>query len=269
MNEVKWIKVSTDLINNRKIQHIRSMKNGNIYILVWFYMMILAGQTNNSGKLMYLKTVPYDAKNIGKVCGIRSESVSKALEVFLELEMITQSNGVYEISNWEEYQNAEALERIRENNRQRVARYRANHGSGNENVTPSSNVTNSYSNALDVDVDVDLDKDVEEENKNNKKIDSFSSLPSSSENETDMDTSLSFVGYLPAILDDMVKEKVIDQTKKQSYEKLIMSFKNNISVYALEQIIHDFNRVVFQMDLQEPTKYQTLELTLRTYAGKE
>ena len=72
--------------------------------------------------------------------------------------MIVRDNGAFYIPGWEEHQNAEALEKIRENTRKRVAKHREKQKLLSCNVT--CNVTERYSNATDKEKDI----------KNKKKI---------------------------------------------------------------------------------------------------
>ena len=51
-------------------------------------------------------------------------TVSLALKALESLDMIVTDNGVFAIAGWEEYQNIEGMEKIREQNKNRVAKYR-------------------------------------------------------------------------------------------------------------------------------------------------
>ena len=35
MAEVKWIKITTDMFDNRKIKHLRKLPDGNNIVLIW------------------------------------------------------------------------------------------------------------------------------------------------------------------------------------------------------------------------------------------
>ena len=73
--------------------------------------------------------------------------------------MIVTSNGYFAIAGWEEYQNIEGMERIREQNRIRKQRQREK-----EKLLPNnSHVTSRDSHATDIDIDKELDKDKEKE----------------------------------------------------------------------------------------------------------
>ena len=49
--EVKWIKIVTDVFDNRKIRMIESLPDGDALIVIWFKILTLAGQVNEGGQL--------------------------------------------------------------------------------------------------------------------------------------------------------------------------------------------------------------------------
>lgn len=171
MSAVKWVKIQTDIYRNRKINLIRKERNGDTYVLLWLYLIILAGESNANGKLMVSETVPFTEESVSKVCEIRKNLVSNALELFKKYEMITIENGVIELLGWYEYQNADALETQRENARIRQRKWYDSHKKPNKpnaNLTESSKLDLALSNAVDVDVDVE--EDVESFNNRKKEL---------------------------------------------------------------------------------------------------
>ena len=87
-------------------------------------------------------------------------TVKLALQSLEQLEMIVMDNGFFSIPGWEEHQNAEALEKIREQNRIRKQKQREKQKI--ECVTEMSrdvSVTNLGSHATDIDKEEDKDKD--------------------------------------------------------------------------------------------------------------
>ena len=47
MNGVQWIKITTDIFDDEKIQLIESMPEGDTLIVIWFKILVLAGKQNN------------------------------------------------------------------------------------------------------------------------------------------------------------------------------------------------------------------------------
>lgn len=124
MSKVQWIKISTDIIHNRKIEGLRYVKQGNQIILLWFYLLVLAGQTNDKGLIYFTKSIPYTDDKLQRQFNIPKSVIREGLAYFKANDMITTNErGIIEIIGWEEYQNAEMLERIRESNRIRQQRF--------------------------------------------------------------------------------------------------------------------------------------------------
>ena len=44
MNGVQWIKITTDIFDDEKIQLIESMPEGDTLIVIWFKILVLAGK---------------------------------------------------------------------------------------------------------------------------------------------------------------------------------------------------------------------------------
>ena len=49
MTNVKWIKLATDIFDNRKIKLIERMPDGDSLIVIWLKLLCLAGTVNDSG----------------------------------------------------------------------------------------------------------------------------------------------------------------------------------------------------------------------------
>ena len=124
MTDVKWVKLYTDIFNNRKIKQIESMENADSILIIWFKILTLAGIVNDSGALMITENMPYTEEMLATQFQKPISVVHVALQIFEQFGMIDNSNGVYIISNWEKYQNIEELDRIREQTRKRVAKHR-------------------------------------------------------------------------------------------------------------------------------------------------
>ena len=59
MADVKWIKLSTGLPDNRKIKQIRTLPDGDTIALMWIFLMCLAGNSNDDGFVFFTKEIPY------------------------------------------------------------------------------------------------------------------------------------------------------------------------------------------------------------------
>lgn len=159
MAEVKWIKITTDMFDNRKIKHLRKLPDGNNIVLIWVMLLTMAGRCNSNGMVFLTQNIPYTPKMLADELDFEENTVKLALQSLEQLEMIVMDNGFFSIPGWEEHQNAEALEKIREQNRIRKQKQREKQKI--ECVTEMSrdvSVTNLGSHATDIDKE-DKDKD--------------------------------------------------------------------------------------------------------------
>lgn len=124
MGDVKWIKLSVDMFNNRKIRQIGFMPEGTSVLLVWVKLLCLAGQCNDNGRIYLTKEIPYTEEMLSQQFNTPLTTIRLALSVFQQFEMIDIDSDVIHISNWDVYQNTEGLEKIREQNRLRKRKQR-------------------------------------------------------------------------------------------------------------------------------------------------
>lgn len=160
MAEVKWIKITTDMFDNHKIKHLRKLPDGNNIVLIWVMLLTMAGRCNSNGMVFLTQNIPYTPKMLADELDFEENTVKLALQSLEQLEMIVMDNGFFTIPGWEEHQNAEALEKIREQNRIRKQKQREKQKI--ECVTEMSRdtiVTNLGSHATDIDKEEDKDKE--------------------------------------------------------------------------------------------------------------
>jgi len=124
LSDVKWIKLYTDMFDNRKIKYIRNLPQGNDILLMWIMLLIYAGRTNDNGYVYLIEEIPYTHDDLAKEFDLPNNTVKLGLETLHRLKMIDSDSRGLKILNWNEYQNIDGLERIRELTRQRVRRFR-------------------------------------------------------------------------------------------------------------------------------------------------
>lgn len=155
MAEVKWIKLTTDMFDNRKIRHLRKLPEGNNIVLIWVMLLTMAGKCNAGGMIFLTENIPYNSKLLAEEVDFEERVVELALKALHELGMIETDGDYFTISNWKEHQNVEGMERIREQNRIRKQNQRAKQKLAIE----ESHVTSRDSHATDIDIDKDIEKD--------------------------------------------------------------------------------------------------------------
>lgn len=124
MADVKWIKITTDIFDNKKIKLIESMPEGDAIIVIWFKLLMTAGNINDGGNIYFTKDIPYTEQMLSTVFNRPLPVIQLALSTFEKFNMIEFVDDVIQVSNWQKYQNVDGLEKIREQTRARVAKHR-------------------------------------------------------------------------------------------------------------------------------------------------
>ena len=119
MGDVKWVKLTTDMFDNRKIKHLRRLPEGNNIVLIWVMLLTMAGRCNSGGMIFLTENIPYSPKMLADELDFEENTVVLALQALEQLDMIVTDNGFFTIAGWEEYQNADKLAEIRAKDRER------------------------------------------------------------------------------------------------------------------------------------------------------
>lgn len=144
MSDVRWIKITTDIFDDEKIQLIESMPEGDTLIVIWFKLLVLAGKQNYSGVLALGDKIFYTEEMLTTVFRRKATTVKLALKTFEQFSMIAFVDGAVTIPNWEKHQNIDGLEKIRQQTRERVTRFRQKQKvvvNGKEQLKLECNVT--------------------------------------------------------------------------------------------------------------------------------
>lgn len=160
MNNVQWIKIATNIFDNRKIKQIEAMPEGYTIIVIWLKLLCLAGSINDCGSIYFTNEIPYTEQTLATQFNIPVAKVHLALMTFEQFGMIEIVDNVLKISNWEKYQNIEGMEKIREQNRVRQKQW-YDRQKALPNVIPNVSIT--QPNATDKEEEIDIDKDINKE----------------------------------------------------------------------------------------------------------
>ena len=114
MVEVKWIKLSIDMFDNKKIRYLRRLPDGNNIVLIWIMLLCFAGRSNAGGYIMLTEDIPYTVSMLADELDVKENTVRLALTQLSMLKMVHTVDEVLVISNWDKYQN---LSDMREYNR--------------------------------------------------------------------------------------------------------------------------------------------------------
>ena len=124
MAGVEWVKITTDMFDNRKIKHLRRLPDGNSIVLIWVMLLTMAGRCNAGGMIFLTENIPYTPKMLADELNFEENTIMLALNALEQFEMIIRDGERFRIAGWEEYQNIEGLDKIREQNRLRKQRQR-------------------------------------------------------------------------------------------------------------------------------------------------
>jgi predicted phage replisome organizer len=123
-DNVKWIKLATDVFDNRKIKQLRKMPDGDALVVVWLQILCLAGQVNDNGLVYFAKDIPYTEEMLATEFDRPINTIRLALRTFQNFKMVEIVDNILLVSNWEKYQSIEGLDKVREKNRLRQQDYR-------------------------------------------------------------------------------------------------------------------------------------------------
>ena len=179
MSEIKWIKITTDIFDDEKICLIDALPDPDAILVIWFKILTLAGKHNSNGLLMMTDKVHYTDEMLATIFRRPLNTVRMAIGIFEQFGMIEIIDGIISLPNWEKHQNVDGMEKIKEQTRNRVAKYRKKQKNlALGNVT--GNVTVTDGNALEE--DEDKNKNRLDEDKNKNRITTTSSSSGSEEN---------------------------------------------------------------------------------------
>lgn len=153
MADVKWIKIVTNIFDNRKIVQIEHMPEGDGIIVIWFKLLCLAGEINDGGQVYLTNEIPYTDQLLANAFRRPLNLIQLALATFEQFGMIEIIDDIICVSNWEKYQNVDAMEKIREQTKLRTRAWRERKALSDATVTSQVTV---------------CDSDVTEQNKNKK-----------------------------------------------------------------------------------------------------
>ena len=156
MGDVKWIKLTTDMFDNRKIKHLRRLPDGNNIVLLWVMLLTMAGRCNAGGMIYLTEDIPYTTKMLADELGFEENTVVLGIEALDQLNMVVSNNGFYTIAGWEEYQSTDKLAEMREKNRERQKRW---YDKQKELPNVRTNVSMTLPNAIEEDKEKDKEKE--------------------------------------------------------------------------------------------------------------
>ena len=162
--KIKWIKVYTDMISNKKIKRIRTLPEGNNIVLIWVFLLAQSGECNKNGALYLTDTIPFRPEDLAVEFDFEIPVINLALITLEKFSMIEVFDEIIYIKNWDEYQNIEALGKIKIGNRERKRKERATNQlllQEKEDVTRDVTQQVTQSHATEIDIELEIEKEIE------------------------------------------------------------------------------------------------------------
>lgn len=116
-NDVKWIKITTDIFDDEKISLIEALPEADSVIVIWFKLLVLAGKQNNMGVFMMSNRIPYTDEMLAAIFRRNVNVVRVALKTFERFGMIEIIDNVITIPNWNKHQTLDSYEKKKERDR--------------------------------------------------------------------------------------------------------------------------------------------------------
>ncbi|MDD6794393.1 MAG: phage replisome organizer N-terminal domain-containing protein [Clostridiaceae bacterium] len=128
MCDVKWVKVMVDMFENKKFRFIDALPHRDVINYVWIRLLCETAKINDGGKLYFMEDEPYTNEMLATLFSRPLECIDEAIRVLSKYKMIERDeDGVLRITNWETYQNVEGLDKIKQQTRKRVSKFRNKH----------------------------------------------------------------------------------------------------------------------------------------------
>ncbi len=173
MSSIKWIKITTGIFDDEKIQLIESMPDNYAIQVAWFKLLVYAGKSNSRGMLLVNDKIPYTDDMLANVFRMPLNTVKLALATFKRfgmIEYINNSNNdecIY-LCNWEKYQNIDGMEKLKLQWKEASQKYR--------NKNKLINHDSSYDESYDI-IQQNKNKDIDKEKEIYKEKESFDATP--------------------------------------------------------------------------------------------
>lgn len=159
MYGIQWIKLEKNIFNNRKIQLILGLREGDTYFRIWIQLLTLGVECGVDGRLV-IGHKPLSIEQISKIVGKSLKITTKILDKFIELEMLKIEDDMFIIKNWNKYQSVDKYEEYKEKNRNRQRKYREKL----KNESEINNVTVTSCNVVEEKKEEKIKKEILKEN---------------------------------------------------------------------------------------------------------
>lgn len=168
MGDIRWIKLPVDLFDSNKLfllEH-ENPKEKDLAVCVFIKLYLKAAELN--GTVAFDEETPFTLKKLSLLLNRKEKVVQKSLELLKNYKLIEVSENFFiGISDWDNTQAVEGIEKVREKNRERVRKWRSDKKNKDCAVTNGNHVTGG--NGIDIENKEEIKKEDEELKKNKEK----------------------------------------------------------------------------------------------------
>ena len=120
----KWIKITTNMFEDDKIDMIQKMPEGDSLLVIWIRLLTMAGKSNSNGYILLQEDIAYDEDMLASKFNKSIQVVKLALAVFQKYKMIEITENGILITNFNKHQDLDKLNQKREQDRLRKQKQR-------------------------------------------------------------------------------------------------------------------------------------------------
>ena len=125
MSDIKWVKLSVDMFEDRKIRQMQLLPNGDTALVIWMKLLVLAGRINDGGRIYITPRLGYTTKSLAVELQRPKAAVQRTMDYLVQVGMVeVDESGIITLVNWHKHQNVEGMDRVREQTRLRMKRLR-------------------------------------------------------------------------------------------------------------------------------------------------
>lgn len=84
MGDVNWIKITTNMFEDEKIDYIESMPEADTILMIWVRLLTMAGRSNMGGYILLTEEIPYTEEMLAHKFKRQLNTVKFALQTFVK-----------------------------------------------------------------------------------------------------------------------------------------------------------------------------------------
>lgn len=124
MSATKWIKLNIDMFDKWQIKELRSLPEGDTAMVIYLYLLTQAVRSNQGGVLVFNEHIPITNTSIANQLGIKERTVDMAIQALIQLELLTDVDGILNVVGLEEFMYTDPMELLRQKDRERKRKLR-------------------------------------------------------------------------------------------------------------------------------------------------